>query len=156
MSSDLSYLSVSKFVGLVLEEYPRTMAIEALFEPEHQKPDKYKQFFAKPFGLILRENSRDKPTILKFETMVQKFGQIAVKFTESKYRKINFRSTVQMLRIKIEEKTFAAPEGKEITYFPSTTQDASGPIPAKLLELRNEYVSRIRSDSIQEDLDNIV
>ena len=156
MSSDLSYLSVSKFVNVVLGEYPRTMVIEALFEPEHQKPDKYKQFYAKPFGLILRENSRDKPIILKFETLVQKFGQIVVKFTESKYRKINFRSSVQVLRIKTEEKTFAAPEGKEIIYFPASIQDATGPIPAKLLELRNEYISAMKFGIAQDDLDNII
>ena len=133
------------------------MIIEALFEPEHQTADKYKQFYAKPFGLILRENSRDKPTILKYETILGAFGQIVVKFSEGKYRKLNFRSAIQMLRIKTEAKSFTAPDdGKEIVYHPATILDASGPIPTKLLELRNEFLTRTRSESVQEDLENII
>ena len=156
MSSDATYLSISKFVGLVLDSYPRTMVIEALFEPERQVADRYKQFFARPFGLVLRENPRDKPVILKYETILETFGNAVVKFTESKYRKINFRSAIQMLRIKTEAKSFKADDGKEIVYHPATISDATGPIPSKLLELRNEYVSRTRSDRAQEDLDSII
>ena len=156
MSSDATYLSISKFVGMVLDSYPRTMVIEALFEPERQVADKYKQFFARPFGLVLRESSRDKPVILKYETILGTFGNIVVKFTESKFRKINFRSTVQMLRIKTETKSFKDEGGKEITYHPASVQDASGHIAPKLLELRNEYVTAMKLGIAQDDLDSII
>ena len=157
MSSDTTYLSISKFVGMVLDNYPRTMTIEALFEPERQTADKYKQFFIRPFGLVLREGSRDKPIILKYETIVGMFGNIVVKFSEGKYRKINFRSPVQMLRIKTEAKSFTSPDdGKEIVYHPATIQEGSGHIVPKLLELKNEYVTAMKLGIAQDDIDNII
>ena len=156
MSSDTTYLSTSKFVGMNLDSYPRTMVIEALFEPERQVADKYKQFFVRPFGLVLRENSRDKPIILKYETIIGTFGSIAVKFTEAKFRKINFRSPVQMLRIKTETKSFKTEEGKEIVYHPASIQEGSGHIVPKLLELKNEYVTAMKLGIAQDDIDNII
>ena len=156
MSSDTTYLSISKFVGMVLDSYPRTMVIEALFEPERQVADKYKQFFAKPFGLVLRESSRDKPIVMKYETILGTFGNIVIKFTESKSRKINFRSTVQMLRIKTETKSFKTEDGKEIVYHPASISDASGHIAPRLLEMKNEYIAMAKHGLAQDDLDSII
>ena len=153
MSADHTYLSISKFVGLVLEHYPRCLYVDVLYEPKHQKPDRYKQFMVEPLGIILACDGKN--LIMKYETIIDKFGSILIKFTETKTRKINFRSAVQILKISTEEKTFNS-DGKDITYFPATIVDGKGPMITKLLELKQEYLARTDGNTILDDIEAIV
>ena len=150
-----TYYSVTRFTDAILKNDSKVDTIILPFVPERQKADRYGQYFIEPIGIIMKYNNSNKPTILSYETMIKTYGLPIIKFAESKYRKINFRSDMQALKIKTEEKEFdpdkdnefaaANPNYSPIIYYPSSIAESdilSKPVLKKIVELKDEYLSK--------------
>ena len=143
-----NYYSVTKFTDAVLKNDSKVDTIILPFEPERQKLDRYGQYFIEPIAVIMKYTN-NKTTIISYETMIKNYGLPIIKFAESKYRKINFRSDMQALRIRTTEKEFDLATDNEnttpVVYYPSSIVDSniiSKPVLKKIVELRDEYLSK--------------
>jgi len=154
-----TYFSVTKFTDAVLKNDSKVEQIILPFVPERQKSDKFGQFYVEPIAIIMKYN-KNKTTVVSYETMIKTYGLPIIKFTESKYRKINFRSDMQIFKIRTEEKEFSpnkdnesTPDQTSFSYYPSTIVDSnilSRSVITKMQELKAEYLS---NNDIEAELD---
>ena len=155
--SSKTYYSVTKFTNAVIKNDPKVDEIILPFVPERQKQDQYKHFYIEPIAIIMKYN-KNKTTVVSYETMIKTYGLPIIKFSESKYRKINYRSDMQIFKIRTEEKEFnlnneSTPDQTSVSYYPSTIVDSSilsKSFITKMQELKAEYLS---SNDIEAELD---
>ena len=153
-----TYYSTIKLANAVTDEYPNAKSIDVIFEPTDKKRGKFDEYKIKPFGMIIHEHVGN-THILKYSTMLEKFGKVHVSFGETKTRKINFNKRIQILKISTNVKEFEAEDGKTIQYVPTNVVNpdaALNSIIAKLQDFHKEYNNATESVVYNLDEDCII
>ena len=142
------YHSVNGIVEKIVDDFPGTTRIDAVFPTNEKIKDKFDNQVIRVIGFILTGTGK-KTTILKYDTIRNKYGEVAIRFKETKNRTINKHKKYQILVMDTTSQEFSS-DGKSIVYYPTTIHNMGNQaILDRLVQCRDEWVSKLAGDEIE-------
>jgi hypothetical protein len=144
MTSTQTYFSINRFVDRFLEIFPNNTdqninSIHVLFNTRDVKISKFDQQNIKVIGIVYGKQE------ITFKTLTEKIGP-NITISIAKKLKINTSKSTQILEIDVDEYSFTAKDGTNVTYHKHSINDGKNKIFNSLQESYNNYLHTEKID----------